>query len=57
MPNKCHPFPNNCCLKCRYGKLVRQEQVRCLNENSEYYKTSNYKKHCCDAFIKDPIMR
>lgn len=57
MPNKCHPFPDNCCLRCKYGKLLRREQVRCLNENSEYYKTSNYKKHCCDTFIKDPIMR
>lgn len=50
MTNRYQPLPERCCMRCRFGKLMYNERIRCQNGRSEYFNERMGKRDQCPAF-------
>ena len=48
--NHYQPLPERCCIKCRYGKVLYREKIRCRNDESLYFNATMGKRDRCPDF-------
>lgn len=48
--NHYQPLPERCCIKCRYGKVLYNEKVKCENDDSLYFNERMHKRDHCPDF-------
>lgn len=48
--NHYQPLPERCCIKCRHGKVLYNEKVKCENDDSLYFNERMHKRDHCPDF-------